>query len=141
MVEPSLELDVMRAYTAYAHRIDDGDIRAWSELFASDGVMSVRGNEPTGPEALYQLMASARQEGVRSLGRHLILNIEVTEATEETAYAVADFLHVMAGSGGAYIEMIGRYQTRFIRVDGDYRFQRHEVHLLVDKRNPEVSLG
>lgn len=141
VLEPRLELDVMRAYTAYAHRIDDGDIRGWSQLFTDDGVMSVRGKESQGPDALYGLMASARKEGVRSLGRHLILNIEVAAATASAATAEADFLHVVAGSGGAYIEMIGRYRTSFTRVGDHYKFLRHEVHLLVDKRNPEVPLG
>lgn len=141
MIDPRLELDVMRTYTRYAHTIDDGDIRSWSHVFTDDGVMSVRGNEPKGPDALFALMASAREEGVRSLGRHLILNIEVLEADETSAKAVADFLHVMAGSGGAYIEMIGRYQSKLVRVGDEYKLQRHEVHLLVDKRNPEVPLG
>jgi ketosteroid isomerase-like protein len=141
MIDPRLELDVMRTYARYAHTIDDGDIRGWSHIFTDDGVMAVRGNEPQGPDALFSLMAASRKEGVRSLGRHLILNIEVLEADESSAKAVADFLHVMAGTGGAYIEMVGRYNSTMRRVGDEYKLIRHEVYPLVDKRNPEVPLG
>jgi len=108
MIDPALELAALRAYAAYAHRIDDGDIRAWAELFTEDGVMRVRGNDLVGHDGLYTAMATARKDGVRSLGRHLIMNVEVHRADETGADAEADFLHVMAGSGGAYIEMMGR---------------------------------
>ena len=141
MIDPQLELDVYRAYAAYAHRIDDGDLRGWSQLFTDDGIMSVRGKDIVGPEALYQLMVPVRKERARSLFRHLVMNIEVHDASETQAHAVADFLHVGAGTGGAYTEMIGRYNTEFARIDGTWKFHRHAVELLVDKRNPELPLG
>lgn len=141
MFDPQRELSVHRLYAEYAHRVDDGDLRGWSLLFAEDGVMSIRGAEHAGPSALHALMASGREEGVRSLGRHLIMNVEVTSIENGVATAEADFLHVVAGSGGAYIEMIGRYASRMTWVDELWKFARHEVRLLVDKRNPEVPSG
>lgn len=139
--DPVFELAVLRAYAAYAHRIDDGDIRAWTELFDEGGVMRVRGAALKGREALYAAMAASRMDGVRSRGRHLIMNIEVTRADSAGAVATADFLHVMSGTGGAYIEMIGRYDSRFVREGDGYAFVEHSVNILVDKRAPEGPLG
>jgi ketosteroid isomerase-like protein len=141
MIDPIHDLAVRRAYAAYAHRIDDGDIRGWSRLFSEDGVMRVRGTEHRGPESLYRWMAAAREDGVESLGRHLVMNVEVLSADTSGAEAVADFLHVVSGSSGAVVEMVGRYLTRFSSTPEGYAFADHEVRLLVDRRDPRAFLA
>jgi hypothetical protein len=124
----------------YAHRVDSGNLRPWSELFAPDGVMAVRGEEFHGPEGVYGFITRGRAEGVPSLGRHIITNIE-TSVDGDSATVSADFLHVSATAAGAIVEMLGNYYCTLTWQSGRWLFARHEAVFLVDKRNPAVAAG
>jgi hypothetical protein len=134
------ELAVHKLYAEYAHRVDDGDIRAWSQLWTETGAMIVRGNTHQNREGVYNYLAGARGDGVDPLARHFVLNVEPT-LSGDTAHVVADFTHIVASSVGAGIEMVGRYISDLVWQDGRWWFDRHEVVLLVDRRDASKPIG
>jgi hypothetical protein len=134
------EIAIHKLYAEYAHRVDDGDIKGWSQLWAADGTMVVRGNTHQGPDGVYHYLADARGDGVDPLARHFILNVEPT-VNGDTARVIADFAHIVASSVGAGLEMVGRYQSDLVWEDDRWKFKRHEVILLVDRRDPGKPIG
>ena len=121
----------LQLYAEYAHRVDDGRIRDWSELFAADGVMVVRGQEHQGPGDIYAYLTKARIDGEPSQARHLITNVRV-DVDNDMASLRADFTHVRRVEDRAVIEMIGRYDSKALWTDGGWRFTHHEVSFLLD---------
>lgn len=126
------ESQAMQLYAEYAHRIDDGRIKEWSELFADDCVLAVRGEEYVGPEAIYAHMTKRRVDGEPSTGRHLIMNIRA-DLDGDTAVMRADFMHVRVIDDEAVTEMLGVYRSCLRWQDDCWKFARHDVNFLLLK--------
>ncbi|PWU61065.1 hypothetical protein DLE60_07570 [Micromonospora globispora] len=125
------ELMALQMYAEYAHRVDDGRIREWSELFADDGVMAVRGEEHVGPKGIYAYLTKARVDGEPSTARHLITNVRVDVDGDHAAMR-ADFTHLRVAGGLATTEMVGAYRTRMRWHSDEWKLVRHEVSFLLD---------
>ncbi|PBC35345.1 hypothetical protein CJ179_47945 [Rhodococcus sp. ACS1] len=125
------EFMALQMYAEYAHRVDDGRIKDWSQIFAADGVMAVRGEEHVGPDGIYAYLTKARVDGEPSTARHLITNVRV-DVDGDTADMRADFTHVRVADGSATTEMVGAYRTRMRWEDEEWKFVRHEVSFLLD---------
>jgi len=125
------EFKALQMYAEYAHRVDDGRIKEWSQIFAADGVMAVRGEEHVGPDGIYAYLTKARTDGEPSTARHLITNVRV-DIEDGFANMRADFTHLRVTEGVATTEMVGAYRTRMRWECDEWKFVRHEVSFLLD---------
>lgn len=121
----------LQMYAEYAHRVDDGRIREWADIFAPEGVMIVRGETHSSPDGIYDYLTRARVDGEPSTARHLITNVRV-EVDDDVARMRSDFTHVRVENGIATTEMVGAYNTQMRWVDVEWKFVRHEVSFLLD---------
>ena len=113
-------------YTKYAHTFDGADAAAWSALFTPDGSFTPPGLEPVvGTEALYAFVANRSDEmpGMR----HVIANVLV-EADGDAAKGVAYFICYRIGGDGHFrLRNFGRYEDRFARHGGAWRFAVRDI--------------
>jgi uncharacterized protein (TIGR02246 family) len=131
MDHPDRAIAALQMYAEYAHRVDDGRIREWADIFAPEGVMVVRGETHLGRDGIYDYLTRARVDGEPSKARHLITNIRV-DVDGEFASMRSDFTHVRVEDGTATTEMVGAYNTTMRWIDEEWKFLRHEVSFLLD---------
>jgi uncharacterized protein (TIGR02246 family) len=129
----------------YARRIDDGDFDGVGALFAhgavatSDGTILAEGAEAVA--GLYAATTKRYPEGTPR-SHHVTTNVVVRpDGDEATAQS---YFTVFQATDGVPLQPIvtGRYEDRFERVDGDWRFARRAMdlrlvgdvshHLLID---------
>lgn len=129
----------------YARRIDDGDFDGVGELFAHGSVTTLDGTVlAEGAEAVAALYASTtrRFEDGTPRSHHVTTNVVVRpDGDEATAQS---YFTVFQATEGVPLQPIvtGRYEDRFERVDGAWRFARRAMdlrlvgdvsrHLLID---------
>lgn len=115
--------EIHQLWAAYAHRADDGDAEAWSELFTADAIVELG---PRTLNGLPEIRDFARRRNAGA-GRHLIVNIEATsDPGLEYVNVIADFVVVpIAGWQGA--PSLGRYHS-LVRWGGDgWLISRHRI--------------
>ena len=110
---------IRETVAAYAHCADSGRFDEFAELFATDGVLEVRGQDPVrGRDAIRAYLGGVgtdlKQETTVPLIRHHVSNlrIEVVSATE--ARGACYFLAVTEHG----VDHWGRYRDRYVP-DGD----------------------
>lgn len=117
---------------AYAERLDAGDLDGVADLFADAEFRSARGGTPlVGRDAVRRMYEPVRlYEGGVPRTMHVLGNIEVQlDAGGESATASCAFTVLQAVTPGALGPVLaGRYQDRFRRVDGAWRFAERVVH-------------
>jgi uncharacterized protein (TIGR02246 family) len=121
----------------YARRIDDGDFDGVGELFAHgavtmpDGTVLAEGSDAVA--ALYAATTRRYPEGTPR-SHHVTTNVVVRAEGDEAS--AQSYFTVFQATDGVPLQPIvtGRYQDRFQRVDGAWRFARRgmEVRLVGD---------
>lgn len=128
--------DIATLIFTYAERIDDGDFVGVADLFAHaeitfEGFSGVRrGRDQV--RAMYEATTRRYQDGTPRT-KHLTTNVIVdADETRGTATARSYFAVLQAVPGQLALQPIvaGRYQDRFERVDGAWRFAGR--HMLLD---------
>jgi uncharacterized protein (TIGR02246 family) len=115
---------------AYAERMDAADFDGVADLFADGVFRSSRGTELVGRDAVRrQYDPVLLYEGGSPRTMHVLGNIEVElEAGGETATAHCAFMVLSAATPGSLGPVLaGRYDDRFERVDGAWRFAERTV--------------
>jgi ketosteroid isomerase-like protein len=118
---------------AYAERLDAGDLDGLAALFADAVVVrpAGRGGALVGRDAVRRLYAPViRYEDGTPRTQHVLSNLEVAvdpEAGTATSHCVFTVLQARP-SGGLGPVLSGRYQDRFARVDGRWRFVERAIH-------------
>jgi 3-phenylpropionate/cinnamic acid dioxygenase small subunit len=117
---------------AYAERLDAGDLDGVAALFADAVVRSAgRDGALVGRDAVRRLYAPViRYEDGTPRTRHVISNLEVVvdpEAGTATSHCVFTVLQARPSAGLGPV-LSGRYQDRFVRVDGRWRFVERAIH-------------
>jgi uncharacterized protein (TIGR02246 family) len=129
----------------YARRIDDGDFDGVGELFAHGVVATLDGTVlAEGADAVAGLYAATTRRYPEGTPRshHVTTNV-VVRADGDDATAQSYFTVFQATEGVPLQPIVtGRYEDRFARVDGAWRFARRAMdlrlvgdvsrHLLID---------
>jgi hypothetical protein len=107
----------------YAKAIEQRDVEAMVALFATDARFGAYG---TGPDALRRLMGTLMHDNVVAVilvTNHLI-ELEADDAARGEVWALC-----MAQAGDGYVEQLLRYDDRYRREDGSWRFlhRRHRL--------------
>ena len=119
---------------AYAERLDAGDLDGVAALFEHGVFRSVRGGDPlVGREAVrgqYEpvVLYPDDQFGASPRTKHVLGNIEVeVDGSAATARCTFTVLQAVA-AGSLHAVLAGRYEDRFERVEGTWRFTERIVH-------------
>ena len=126
---------------AYAERIDVGDFDGLAELFAHAEVSFTghdevrRGTDEV--RALYQATTRRYPDDGTPKTKHLVTNVRVAvdePAGAGTARSYFTVLQAVPGALALQPVVAGRYDDRFVRVDGAWRFaaRRMTVDLVGD---------
>ncbi|TMA54264.1 MAG: nuclear transport factor 2 family protein [Deltaproteobacteria bacterium] len=116
---------------AYAERIDAGDLEGVAGLFADATYRSARGVYEGGEAVLALLRRRVILHDGTPLTKHVITNlsIEVVE-TADTASARSYYTVLQATPAlGLQPIVAGRYEDRFVRIRGTWRFTERFVHV------------
>ena len=110
---------------AYAERLDRGDLDGVAALFADAVVRTPRGGDLQGAAAVRRMFEPViRYDDGTPRTLHVLSNLEVhVDAAARTATSRCAFTVVQARPvGGVRPILTGRYDDRFARVDGRWRF-------------------
>ena len=110
---------------AYAERLDRGDLDGVAALFDDAVVRTTRGTELTGAAAVRRLFEPVvRYDDGTPRTQHVLSNVEVrVDADTGTATSRCTFTVVQARPAGRLEPILtGRYEDRFARVDGRWRY-------------------
>jgi hypothetical protein len=107
----------------YARAVERRDVEAMVGLFAADARFGEHG---TGPDALRRLMAELMEDSVVAVilvANHLV-ELEGADAARGEVWALC-----LAQSEDGYVEQLLRYEDRYRREDGRWRFlhRRHRL--------------
>ena len=110
---------------AYAERLDRGDLDGVAALFDHAVVRTGRAGDRTGTDAVRRMYDPVvRYDDGTPRTQHVLSNLEVqVDAAAGTATSRCVFTVVQARpAGGVQPILAGRYDDRFARVDGAWRF-------------------
>jgi len=129
----------------YAERLDAGDLEGVARLFVDATFRSTRGGVYHGPEAL---LAVLRRLVILYEGsprtRHVITNlsIEVEEGADRAAGRAYYTVFQATPTLPLQAILVGRYEDRFVRTRGTWRFAERLVHVdLVGDLSQHVRRG
>ena len=112
--------EIRQLIARYCHYVDSVQAKEVVGLFSSDAVLDMAGTKTQGAEAI-----EAFYEGLRGLYEtspmlHHVTNI-VIDVDGDDAESQSYIMVVNPGNPGT-IAMTGRYEDRFRRIDGRWRF-------------------
>jgi uncharacterized protein (TIGR02246 family) len=119
---------IRRLQIYYATRLDNRDLRGYTELFAEDGSWHGSSGEATGREDMYNMLVGMLDSEV---GRefHVVTNSAV-ELAGDRATATCTFLVVSRGEdGNPYVRLLGHYDDELVRQDGRWLFSNRVANL------------
>ncbi len=118
--------EIRRLIYAYPKCIDRGDLAGVARLFADARVVFGSGREVLGEEALRQWFDNTvvLYEGGATHVHHLVGNVTVDfeDASHATAMSYYQTCQAVPPDFPLQLIIAGRYQDRFGRVDGRWRF-------------------
>jgi 3-phenylpropionate/cinnamic acid dioxygenase small subunit len=115
---------------AYAHALDDGRTDAVVATFCQDGSIDMG---ELGTYAGHDELRAAYGRWIPRLPqRHLILNTEITEWSDEEAKAVSDVVFLLKLPDGWQVQVVGRYHDVLRAEGGTWRFQHRQAEFVRD---------
>lgn len=119
----------------YGRFVDDRNWEAFADLFATQGGTWNGGmGVATGREAIIEMMrttieATNRNAAGNGYSNLHLLGNEQIDVDGDHATALSKWVFVMTGAdNGPDVTFIGRYQDRFVRENGSWKFQERIVH-------------
>ena len=113
---------IRHTMAVYCHRIDDGDLDGWAELFTPDATLSIGRNEYCGRGAIRE-WAEGSLAAAPEATRHMVANVEI-ELERTTATAVSDFMVLSASMS---VLVAGRYDDRLQRDRNGWAFAERRI--------------
>jgi len=110
---------IHQLYSAYCLAIDDGDGKAFSACFTSNGSVGGVGDPISGTERLTRFAEKASRTGVR----HIVANVHVDGDGDE-AQGRAYFIGLSIMGAERKITITGSYRDTLRRVDGVWLFEK-----------------
>jgi len=116
--------EIQRLLLNYGRHLDARDFKAYSLLFARDGVWSGGMGTIQGPAAIQAFMEKAIP-GPNAVHNYHVLSNFLIDVTGDTASAWSRWQFVVPGPGNtAVVAQSGRYDDTLVREDGRWRFKR-----------------
>jgi ketosteroid isomerase-like protein len=111
----------------YCFHFDNGEFEAWLDLFTDDGVfdLGARGCF-AGRAALRKFLTNIPLTDGQPLMRHFVTNV-IIKVHGDGARADS-YVLVVRGGDSVGISVAGRYEDRFVKVGGAWRFRERRVH-------------
>jgi len=112
----------------YARAVDRRDAELFLSLFAEDAVLETHAATWVGKEQLAQIPVRMRTRYEKTL--HTVMNQEVrVEGDQAEGETCSIAYHVFPPKDGKQqrLDMWIRYQDRFVRRDGEWRFARRKL--------------
>jgi hypothetical protein len=126
--------EIRNLIQAYRKTLDDRDLRAFSELFASNGTWTGRSGKATGPREIHSMLTAALPDNPPAPASTLWhLNSDpAIEVDGDRATAFTFWMHVRRGEGDVpALPTLGGYEDELIREDGRWRFLLRSVVPLI----------
>jgi 3-phenylpropionate/cinnamic acid dioxygenase small subunit len=125
--DPGVMARVQDLLARYAQSMDDRRLDDCAALFSPDAVLVLNGEEHQGRPAIRTWM---EELGKRPPGRHLTVNMVVTESQPGRVTSVADvaFLGRQPGAGWQIVA-VGRYTDEIELSEGPPEFLRREINI------------
>jgi hypothetical protein len=119
----------------YCHFADLGQMQAWSELFAEDAELVVRGVAQVGRAAIHQSVSGSRG-AVQSIHSITNLRLEVVGASEARGEVYITAYRAPKTDGAASMvtiapSVVGRYDDVYRKTAEGWRFARREFVPLI----------
>jgi uncharacterized protein (TIGR02246 family) len=115
---------IERLLLNYGRHLDARDFKAYSLLFAKDGVWSGGMGTVQGPAAIQAFMEKAIP-GPNAVHNYHLLSNFVIDVNGDTATAWSRWQFVVPGANNtAVVAQSGRYDDTLVREDGRWRFKR-----------------
>lgn len=136
MALTALDHEQIRSLLAsYCFAIDLGAAEEYCSLFTDDGVFQVAGLPEGHPFGKARSGAAELEELHRIFqaasggkGRHLVVNVEITDGPDDTAASARCYLLTVVAGSPAALGASGSYADDLRKVDGVWRFaRRHAV--------------
>ena len=116
--------DIQTLLLNYGRNLDARDFKAYSLLFAKDGVWSGGMGTVQGPAAIQAFMEKAIP-GPNAVHNFHILSNFVIDVTGDTATAWSRWMFMVPGpTNTAVAAQSGRYDDTLVREDGKWKFKR-----------------
>jgi hypothetical protein len=109
----------------FAQHLDDREFEPWWMLWVEDGSF----NQLVGRDAIRDIILEGELNTIPELSRkHSIVNITIA-VDGDTATSKSDLcMFDRMGSDAPWTLQVGRYEDRLVKVDGEWFFQRRELH-------------
>jgi uncharacterized protein (TIGR02246 family) len=121
-IEDTMEIE--RLLLNYGRHLDARDFKAYSLLFAKDGVWSGGMGTVQGPAAIQAFMEKAIP-GPNAVHNYHVLSNFVIEVNGDTATAWSRWMFMVPGPNNtAVAAQSGRYDDTLVREDGRWKFKR-----------------
>ena len=115
---------IERLLLEYGRALDARDFKAYSQLFAKDGVWSGGMGTVQGPAAIQAFMEKAIP-GPNAVHNYHILSNFVVDVNEDTATAWSRWMFMVPGpTNTAVAAQSGRYDDQLVREDGRWKFKK-----------------
>jgi uncharacterized protein (TIGR02246 family) len=115
---------IERLLLEYGRALDARDFKAYSQLFAKDGVWSGGMGTVQGPAAIQAFMEKAIP-GPNAVHNYHLLSNFVIDVNGDAATAWSRWQFVVPGPGNtAVVAQSGRYDDTLVREDGRWKFKR-----------------
>jgi len=115
---------IERLLLDYGRHLDARDFKAYSQLFAKDGVWSGGMGTVQGPSAIQAFMEKAIPGPNTAHNYHVLSNF-VIDVSGDTASAWSRWQFVVPGPNNtAVVAQSGRYDDTLVREDGRWKFKR-----------------
>ncbi len=115
---------IERLLLEYGRALDARDFKAYSQLFARDGVWSGGMGTAQGPAAIQEFMKKAIPGPNAAHNYHILSNF-VIEVHGDTATAWSRWMFMVPGPDKAAVAaQSGRYDDTLVREDGLWKFKR-----------------
>jgi uncharacterized protein (TIGR02246 family) len=119
--------EIERLLLTYGRTLDARDFKAYSSLFAKDGVWSGGTGTVQGPAAIQALMQKAIPGPNTAHNYHVLSNF-VIDVNGDTATAWSRWQFMVPGPNNtAVAAQSGRYDDTLVREDGRWKFKRREA--------------
>jgi hypothetical protein len=121
-IEDTMEIE--RLLLNYGRHLDAREFKAYSLLFAKDGVWSGGMGTVQGPAAIQAFMEKAIP-GPNAVHNYHLLSNFVIDVTGDTATAWSRWMFMVPGPNNtAVAAQSGRYEDTLVREDGRWKFKR-----------------
>jgi uncharacterized protein (TIGR02246 family) len=131
--------EIERLLIEYGRSLDARDFRAYSQLFAKDGVWSGGFGTVQGPAAIQAFMEKA-MPGQNTAHNFHILSSFAIDVNGDTATAWSRWTFMAPGPNNtAVAAQSGRYDDTLVREDGRWKFKRRVASNDIPAGNPQQT--